>query len=677
MTSLKFSIANNAVTHLGRNLYSTTPPALAELVANSYDAYATAVNINLSNESISIIDNGKGLSIKELETKYAIIGSEKQKEVPFNNLTERKPMGKKGIGKLAAFSLGDVYTVYSKSVGQTGWLTFTLNYKEMTSKNDYDVEVKKTELPEEFLEYKQYSSGFIVKITSTRRKITAATKDNIKKQLSRRFYIDHSKTQFDLKIDGKKLSLDANEYYDKIEYLVYFGKEEDFTLKSKFPKAKRFEKYSKNDKIEKYFSDLNIHGWIGTTNKPKDLKNEDGASFANIIILANGKIADEDILKSKSNARIANSYIVGEIIADDFIASLIDPITSSRQGLDDSIPEVEELIDNINKVRDFVIDQWDVIRQDYAIEKLPTRIKQNHSYKNWLSSLTMEQKKVNNKLLDLLSSRLDEDIPVDEKAVDSMVTSISSVINNLEADELIASFSKETDAEVQFDLLFKLMDNIAKTEDINHANLIKKRLSAIEELERLMEKTETPEKLFEEHLSENPWLIMPYWNIDRNKTKETDYLMNQEYFRLDLGDNNFKKNFLDILIRVAEEEYPIIVELKKNTAKGYAKVVYTDIYNQVTNYRRAMIQKVPDLKGINEKEIKVIFILSEDTGLPGSGNNIEISVDEKQMLESMNISILKYNKIMAEAKKMYKDHLEYQKQAKIIPDLSSEVGETN
>ena len=155
MTSLKFSIANNAVTHLGRNLYSTTPPALAELVANSYDAYATAVNINLSNESISIIDNGKGLSIKELETKYAIIGSEKQKEVPFNNLTERKPMGKKGIGKLAAFSLGDVYTVYSKSVGQTGWLTFTLNYKEMTSKNDYDVEVKKTELPEEFLEYKQ------------------------------------------------------------------------------------------------------------------------------------------------------------------------------------------------------------------------------------------------------------------------------------------------------------------------------------------------------------------------------------------------------------------------------------------------------------------------------------------------------------------------------------------
>ena len=54
MSSLKFSIANNAVTHLGRNLYSTTPPALAELVANSYDAYATIVDITLSDDSISI-----------------------------------------------------------------------------------------------------------------------------------------------------------------------------------------------------------------------------------------------------------------------------------------------------------------------------------------------------------------------------------------------------------------------------------------------------------------------------------------------------------------------------------------------------------------------------------------------------------------------------------------------
>ena len=243
MSSLKFSIANNAVTHLGRNLYSTTPPALAELVANSYDAYATRVDIHLSDDSISIVDNGKGLSLEELENKYAIIGSEKQMEIPFNGLSERKPMGKKGIGKLAAFSLGDEYTVYSKNSGSKKWINFTLKYRDMISSDSYEANIEQVDLPSEFSKYESYSSGFIVKITNTRRKVTNATINNIKTQLSRRFYIDQIKMNFDLYINNTKLELDSNSYYGKIEYLFYFG---DFSvegLEHKFPNLKYFEEY--------------------------------------------------------------------------------------------------------------------------------------------------------------------------------------------------------------------------------------------------------------------------------------------------------------------------------------------------------------------------------------------------------------------------------------------------
>lgn len=52
MAQINFSTTNNAVTHLGRNLYSSTPPALAELVANSYDAYATKVDIKIEKSYI-------------------------------------------------------------------------------------------------------------------------------------------------------------------------------------------------------------------------------------------------------------------------------------------------------------------------------------------------------------------------------------------------------------------------------------------------------------------------------------------------------------------------------------------------------------------------------------------------------------------------------------------------
>lgn len=139
-----------------------------------------------------------------------------------------------------------------------------------------------------------------------------------------------------------------------------------------------------------------------------------------------------------------------------------------------------------------------------------------------------------------------------------------------------------------------------------------------------MKETNSKEKVFEEHLSDNPWLINPYWNIDRNTPTKTDYLKNQEFFKLDKGNNEFKRNFLDISIRVAEEKYPIIIELKKNTADCYAKVNFNMINEQIINYRKAMIQSIPELKTVDETEIKVIFILSENTGMEGTGHSIEL-----------------------------------------------------
>lgn len=86
---IEFSIANKAATHLGKKLYNSNPPALAELVANSYDAYATRVDININSGFIYVADNGRGLDINELREKYAKIGRSKIPEIPINNLQER------------------------------------------------------------------------------------------------------------------------------------------------------------------------------------------------------------------------------------------------------------------------------------------------------------------------------------------------------------------------------------------------------------------------------------------------------------------------------------------------------------------------------------------------------------------------------------------------------------
>lgn len=80
---------------------------------------------------------------------------------------------------MAASSLGDTYTVYSKTVTSNKWISFTLNYTDMINRDKCSVDVKKVDLPEKFSEYNTYESGFIVKITNVRKKITANTKKYI------------------------------------------------------------------------------------------------------------------------------------------------------------------------------------------------------------------------------------------------------------------------------------------------------------------------------------------------------------------------------------------------------------------------------------------------------------------------------------------------------------------
>lgn len=664
---LTFSVENKAVTHLGRNLYSTTPPALAELVANSYDAYATKVFVDVNDEGSQIIiaDNGKGLSFQEFSIKYTKIGQTKQEERPIKDLPTRKPMGKKGIGKLAAFSLGNIYCVYSKSFGQDKWINFTLNYEDMKNSGpEYKADINfLNNLPEELSDYRMFESGFIVVCKELRKKIYKSTYSHTNTQLSRRFYLNQD--NFDIFFNKEKISLNTNSYYENLDFLIYFG----YTKKEI---EQLFEKesikkipYENSISVVDYINSENIKGWIGSVEKPKQIENA-----KQIVVYSNGKIADEDILKSKPDARIATNYLVGEIQLDDLIEKLDDPITSSRQGLDDSISEIDMFIQNIATIRNYFITKWDEFRRNNAVDKLPDRIKENKSYKSWLGTLNSDQKKLNGKLLTLFANRIDEDADIQSEEVDSMITSIASVINNVETDELAKAMKESRDVNQSYALLSKMMEKIAIKEDLSHSDIIRSRLNAIENLDKLMKDSKRLEKTFEEHLSNNPWLINPYWNIDKNSIDSDDTLTTQVYQNIRKEDGDFERAFLDILIRVAEEKYPIIVELKKNEPTGHAKVAYADIYTQILKYRKALKQKFTDLELVQDEEIKAVFIISEDAGVQ-TGNKIEFSESEINLLKTSNIEILKYNKIIEQSKKMYQEHLKIIRSANVLPDLTT------
>jgi len=115
---------HNVIEHLGLKLYQNRPTnVIAEMVSNSWDADGRRVWIDLVTEAapgaagqIAISDDGSGMSLETIREKYLVIGLPKRPKNQPDVLSPggRRPMGRKGIGKLAPFGIAtkiDVVTI--------------------------------------------------------------------------------------------------------------------------------------------------------------------------------------------------------------------------------------------------------------------------------------------------------------------------------------------------------------------------------------------------------------------------------------------------------------------------------------------------------------------------------------------------------------------------------------
>ncbi len=111
----EMTISLNVLNHLGIGLYSNVPAVLSEVVANAWDADASVVDIRISRElgEICIFDDGTGMNLEDVNDRYLTVGYRKRDEITGLTPGRRHPMGRKGIGKLAVFSIADTVEVYS------------------------------------------------------------------------------------------------------------------------------------------------------------------------------------------------------------------------------------------------------------------------------------------------------------------------------------------------------------------------------------------------------------------------------------------------------------------------------------------------------------------------------------------------------------------------------------
>lgn len=178
---LRFKVAPHLLQDLGLNLYTTLPKVLVEFVANAYDADSPSVDIRIdfttieqeraklqadfkaecakcegdekklkalkplgervlpAGVSISIIDEGTGMSRKELGDRFLITGRRRREE-------DKKPisdggrllMGRKGVGKLAGFGVAHKVTLTTRRSGESHATQIELDYNAIKEKRSMD-----------------------------------------------------------------------------------------------------------------------------------------------------------------------------------------------------------------------------------------------------------------------------------------------------------------------------------------------------------------------------------------------------------------------------------------------------------------------------------------------------------------------------------------------------------
>jgi len=117
--SYKLKIDMNVLNHLGIGLYSSTPAVITEIIANAWDAAAENVSIDISADSIKVVDDGMGMGADQLQNRFLNVGYARRDDPTAKDTTkpDRPVMGRKGIGKLAMFSLASRIEVQSKREG--------------------------------------------------------------------------------------------------------------------------------------------------------------------------------------------------------------------------------------------------------------------------------------------------------------------------------------------------------------------------------------------------------------------------------------------------------------------------------------------------------------------------------------------------------------------------------
>ena len=645
------------------------PAVLAEVVANSWDADATKVQIEIdtTNQRIVITDDGRGMlvhgKINEINDRYLRVGYHRRdaedeeddegkvltRDDHGNSITpkfKRPVMGRKGIGKLALFAISNRFEVHTAKNGHKAGciMSSTGIRKQLESESGF---YEPTTIPASKIEV---DKGTRIILTELKKNVNQAA-SNLRTRLARRFGIQGAKYNFDIFIDDEKVLPQDRDYFHKVQYLWEYGKSNP-RIKSLCNRLDQAFTRSYELDSKQGFS---VTGWIATSHRSGELK-EGKESINKIVIFVREKLAQEDILEEFGEGGVYANYVFGELNADFLdIDNQIDIATSSRQQIIEDDPRYLNLKRFIGNELKEIQGKWTDLRNKEGVDLA----RQIPAIDAWFERLGPDHR---SKARDLFGKINQLNLKDDQRRVlfQNGVIAFETLRHKQQLDKLESLNANDISAIAD---IFYDLDDLEAT--LYH-RIVQERLRVIDALIYAVDDNAL-EKVLQKHIFSHLWLLDPGWE---RATESGSYM-----------EKSVTSMFEDVDRTLTREERSSRVDIKYMTTQGKHVIVELkradrllgtdDVYAQLDKYRRAFL-KVARQHESPLQPLELICVIGRD--LRGWEDPAEREVTART-LDSIGARVVTYQQLIRDSQANYKEFIERNAEAGRISELVREIGE--
>jgi hypothetical protein len=657
MSTEKFTltISLNVLESLGINLYSNVSAVLSEVVANSWDADAEEVRINLNPKSREIVvtDTGSAMTADDINKKYLNVGYHRRDcEDVITPKYGRHVFGRKGIGKLALFSIANIVEVHSvkeeRGVLQKNGFIMNAHEIEEHIKREKGVDADKTLSaqyhPKEVDPSKiEINKGTRIILRELKKEIFTL-ESNLRQRLARRFSVIGPAQNFAVFVDDQQITVEDRDYLPKLQFVWVVGEDKEGVLDS----CKNAKEHGQISGLIDGSEGYKVSGWVGTFDEHKSV---DEATNT-VVVLAWGKLIHEDILRDVKEGGVFSKYLIGQLRADflDF-DDKPDIMTTGRQV-------VKEDEERYIKLKGFFVDKvlrevgarWEPWRRKYATEKAL----ENKKVSEWYNQLSNDKQMFAQKLFQKIES-----FPLSDQDAKKELYKHGIIAFETLALKDKLSMLDEIRTDDQFDTLQALMGQIDSLEATLYLDIVSGRLKVLKKFVDIVPTKK--EKIIQQYLFDHLWLLDPSW-----ERPAENVVMEQ----------TFKKEFKNV--KLTQEEERARIDIRYKTAAGKHIIIELKKYSvqmnihvltaQVQKYRIALrkcLRKV--YSGQLEPPFEIICILGSD---PTPTEDKEAN---EKMLSALNARYITYDRLIKDTLEQYDSYIQKNNEAerirKIIKDL--------